>query len=667
MGQIVQPSLIPNNVDKNDMKFNIDLANTLAKSESHNKHLYRPNTYLHKWWARRCGTTFRSILKYLVEDDNKQDYYSSGGLEGKVILDPMMGGGTTLHEAIRLGANVIGADIDPIPVLQAKASLDQRVSIAQLEEKFHSFYEYLDKNIGELFATDCPECSGASSSKFTLYGIKKSCKCSEVTVVESFTLRHESDGSVISICDKCQVVYKDSHECKESIKTPKLVEKSNRSCLKCNEKYIEDQNVPLYQRYVPLVTVGQCKNHGLFFKNLSKKDQENLNRAKSIRNTINFGNLEEFKVVKGPKSKDLILRNIHSYTDLFSDRHTLYIYYSMKWLEEQTNEIIKLNFAMLISTSLEFNSMLCGYKGGGTRRPGAIRHVFAHHAYTFPFTSLENNPLFPDKRASGSLHLLFDTKILKGRLWAKSPTEIKLINTDTKSKAVKVGIDGELDGGIEVNRYQELSTGTNKFLLTQGSSTQLSIESNSIDFIVTDPPYYDSVQYSDLAAYFRVWLKKMLPNSADWDYDVSNSAVDSDGTGLTYEKLLGLIFSESHRVLKKDDGLLIFTFHHWDYKAWHSLSQALRFGSFKLVNKYVIHSENPSSVHIKNINSLSHDAILILAPVSSDKYYDWELPFMVNKEKSEDFTNDCANIMGWILNSTISSEEAKNLWKELLN
>jgi adenine-specific DNA methylase len=53
----------------------------------------------------------------------KQDRYAPGGLEGQIILDPMMGGGTTLHEAIRLGANVVGSDIDPIPVLQTRATL----------------------------------------------------------------------------------------------------------------------------------------------------------------------------------------------------------------------------------------------------------------------------------------------------------------------------------------------------------------------------------------------------------------------------------------------------------------------------------------------------------------------------------------------------------------
>jgi adenine-specific DNA methylase len=108
-----------------DKSFPEQEANELAHLESYNKHLFRPNTYLHKWWARRSGTTFRFILKQLVTEAKLRDYYAAGGLEGITILDPMMGGGTTLHEAIRLGANVIGYDLDPIPVLQARASMSQ--------------------------------------------------------------------------------------------------------------------------------------------------------------------------------------------------------------------------------------------------------------------------------------------------------------------------------------------------------------------------------------------------------------------------------------------------------------------------------------------------------------------------------------------------------------
>jgi len=89
-----------------DHAFPERFADELSRWEAFNKHLYRPNTYLHKWWARRCGSTFRAILKQLAPDPARRDYYAPGGLAGKVVLDPMMGGGTTLHEAIRLGASV---------------------------------------------------------------------------------------------------------------------------------------------------------------------------------------------------------------------------------------------------------------------------------------------------------------------------------------------------------------------------------------------------------------------------------------------------------------------------------------------------------------------------------------------------------------------------------
>ena len=95
----------------------------LSQREVFNKHLYHPNTCLHKWWARHCGSTFRAILKQFVNDEKQRDYYSPGGLEGRIVLDPIMGGSTTLHEAIQLRANIIGADIDPIPIAQARATL----------------------------------------------------------------------------------------------------------------------------------------------------------------------------------------------------------------------------------------------------------------------------------------------------------------------------------------------------------------------------------------------------------------------------------------------------------------------------------------------------------------------------------------------------------------
>ena len=39
------------------------------------------------------SSEFRAILKQFVPNREHQDYYIPGGLEGKIVLDPMMGGG----------------------------------------------------------------------------------------------------------------------------------------------------------------------------------------------------------------------------------------------------------------------------------------------------------------------------------------------------------------------------------------------------------------------------------------------------------------------------------------------------------------------------------------------------------------------------------------------
>ena len=58
-----------------DTHFDENFADEIAQLETYNKHIYRPNTYLHKWWARRCGSTFRYLLKQLVEDERMQTAY----------------------------------------------------------------------------------------------------------------------------------------------------------------------------------------------------------------------------------------------------------------------------------------------------------------------------------------------------------------------------------------------------------------------------------------------------------------------------------------------------------------------------------------------------------------------------------------------------------------
>jgi len=653
-----------------DTHFNEEFADAIAKLESYNKHLYRPNTYLHKWWARRCGSTFRLILKALVEDEAARDYYAPGGLDGKIILDPMMGGGTTLHEAIRLGASVIGADVDPIPVLQARASLSGGAT-AQLAQEFRRFHQSLRAQVGDHFRTTCPQCQRDVALWYVLYGLRRRCACGEALFVDSLTLRHNTDDSIFHLNPITHDVCRDDavfSRAEEGEKRP-LHERTHKTCPACHKPYRDILDAPYYQRYTPLAVSGHCPEHGLFFAAMRPDDWAAIRRADDLRPTIALP-AAEFAIGHGSKSRSLHERRIHSYLDLFSSRQLLYLAAAVDWLNRESAERGvrsaeqgRLNLALLVSTALEFNTLLCGYKGSGARRPGAIRHAFTYHAYSFPYTALENNPLY-GRRASGTLENLFHGRILRGRQWAQQPVERRPISG---RRSCAVPIPDEVDAGTEVMRFEELSDGRRRFLLIQGSSTELDLPDGSVDFIVTDPPYFDSVQYSDLAAFFRVWLRQLLPESDGWSYELDQSAVEptTNGSGEDYTAILSGIFAECARVLKTENGRLIFTYHHWNPKGWAALTLALKRAGFGLVNRYVVHAENLVSRHIVGQNALVHDVILVCAP-APEAAREWAAVTAVTLTDSYQFCYDCGSVLGWLLGAGLSEGEIESAWRELL-
>ncbi len=647
-----------------DSSFPEQQADELAQLESFNKHLYRPNTYLHKWWARRSGTTFRHILKQVVTDPHKMSFYSPGGLEGKIILDPMMGGGTTLHEAIRLGANCIGIDIDPVPVLQVRASL-QYLPLTEKQSVFKSFERGLRQAVGRFFMTHCPQCNDLCEIQYTLYALRRRCSCREVTLLDSFTLR-EDDSRPVNLCHTCrEPFYGRYHSCRfpgQSSEQPELLVREQPECALCKTRFRDILGVPLWMRYTPVVIVGSCARHGLFHKSLDSYDQKLVQQANEEFEHSTQLVFSQFTISGGPKSRDLLARNVNSYLDLFTRRQLLYIEQAIRLLANVPSEH-RLWLGLLVSTSLEFNSILCGYKGTEIRRPGAIRHVFSHHAYSFPYTALENNPLFTGC-TSGTLQRLFKDRIVKASEWASMPMERRIAN----GGASLVQVAGEIDGGEEGDLGSVLSGGTRRFCIMQSDAGSCELPEGCTDYVVTDPPYYDSVQYSDLSEFFRVWLRQLLPDSANWTYDPNSSAVAGSVSGKeAYGEALTRIWTNCYRALKRPHGRLIFTFHHWNPVAWAELTISLKKAGFILKNRFAIFSENPISVHIRNLRALKHDCILVLQPsFEQDAVPQWPAPDKIDLTDSRRFCLDCGAALGFYLQSCMTDAAIRQDWRRLL-
>jgi adenine-specific DNA methylase len=249
--------------------------------------------------------------------------------------------------------------------------------------------------------------------------------------------------------------------------------------------------------------------------------------------------------------------------------------------------------------------------------------------------------------------------------WASKPVERIIVD----GKPIQLTIKGETDCGQQVNSIHEVLGGTKRFYVTQADFRSFEIQENFVDYVVTDPPYYDSVQYSDLSTFFRVWLHQLLPDEADWHYDPRASAVAEEASkGQAYGRALSDIWRKCHKSLKKPDGRLIFTFHHWNPAAWAELTLSLQWAEFTLSSRFVVHSENPSSVHIHGLRSLTHDCIFVLKP-KNEKEHEikrWTKLECINTTDSYLFCADCGGVLGFLLESNLSEDEIRQTWQNLI-
>ena len=70
----------------------------------------------------------------------------------------------------------------------------------------------------------------------------------------------------------------------------------------------------------------------------------------------------------------------------------------------------------------------------------------------------------------------------------------------------------------KTEQFEELTSSKNSFLLFSDSISNIDIPENSIDAIVTDPPYGSNVQYLELSHFWYVWNKDIY-NQSEINFD----------------------------------------------------------------------------------------------------------------------------------------------------
>jgi len=180
--------------------------------------------------------------------------------------------------------------------------------------------------------------------------------------------------------------------------------------------------------------------------------------------------------------------------------------------------------------------------------------------------------------------------------WKKSPWELARIDDSSTIK----DDDGDSRVGNTVKIPCTDSVSTPAVIDSQSATDLAQHKDQTLDLVVTDPPFGGLLHYSELADYFYVWhrlvLKDRYPDKFAAEYTpktleaVANRARQPDDPDAFYQRILTDCWREAYRVLKPG-GILAFTFHHSEDDPWVRVLESLFDAGFYLEATYPIRSD----------------------------------------------------------------------------
>ena len=634
--------------------FPIERLNEIAKKEGNAK---KPIYQIHKWWARRLSSVFRSILltsfltEDITEDEFWKDYfYKKTDLKevlgySPIVLDPFMGGGTTVIEALRLGAKVIGIDINPVAWFVTKKEIEP-LDLKQFDEEFKNLKEKVGKNLKEYYKTKCPKCQikrmnrnyewnesdGYADIMYVFWVNKVKCLnpyCGkEVHLYPSFkiaTKKTKKEGINHTVfCPECHHIFQTKTDKKEVecpdcsfrfIPNQGYVSRGTYACQYCNQKYkvldsvkksgkIPDREMYAIEYY--------CKTHGRGYKPVDDFDKalfENAKEEFEKKKGELIGRLIPDQVIPdGYNTKQMKNFGYKYFYEMFNERQLLCLSMLLEEILKIEDENVREFMLLTFSSSLDWNNMFGQYNITARKN----QPLFGRHVY-WPLQMPSENNIWGTEYGSGPF-ITHIKKLKNGKKYCTNPSETTF---DSKGNTVKKYTDDLIIGSLSSD-FTEFTTVNKDTILKCHTSEDLSfIPEKSVNAVITDPPYYDNVMYSELADFFYIWLRLGLKSKYPWfraettrnKREIIKNEVQNKDENF-FLKGIKRVFTECNRVLK-DNGIFIFTFHHKETKAWASILHSVIVSGYYVSAIYPIHSETSAPTHILGMKSISYDTIIV--------------------------------------------------------
>ena len=253
---------------------------------------------------------------------------------------------------------------------------------------------------------------------------------------------------------------------------------------------------------------------------------------------------------------------------------------------EPWREALIANLALVNDRLADYSSAICSWHNSGEK----LRNTFGRFALPIVWDYTEVNPF---SNTSGNFlgALEWVGRFISHRLEFSEVTELPTVKSDSATNIV--------------GKY---------------------------DAIITDPPYYDAIPYSDLMDFFYVWLRRSthgLSSEIDaafseslgpkWDHDAADGELIDDASRFdgdkarskqNYEDGMARAFEQCHAALQPE-GRLVVVFANKSPDAWETLVAALIRSGFVVNGSWPIQTEMGNRTRAMSSAALSSSVWLV--------------------------------------------------------
>lgn len=553
-----------------------------------------------------------------------------------LVVDPFAGGGSIPLEALRVGADAFASDLNPVAVLLNKVVLEYIPKYGQMladeVRKWGAWIkEQAEKELAEFYPKDE---DGATP----------------IAYLWARTIRCESPGcgAVIPLMNQCTISKRRNVSVRFEVNKSQIntiivtgkatsdtgkgtVQNGSVTCPACNytmpaSRYRQrSKDGDLGEMHY--CTILSCEDGNRRYRNPTEKDvqafkgaQKHL--AKAMKGVVESAIPNEPLSATEPRRLNILYYGFRDWGSLFNERQKVlwlslsnllgraFVEISDKKSDPELAQAVSTLLGLSLSHLLQYNCNMSTWLSDG------MISVFIQSS-SIPMRAdyAEAYPLM-DKLVGGMQYQLDRLQEMLGQFIP--PLE------------------------------------STSGMVAHSSATQNVLPENSVDALVTDPPYYFAIPYAELSDFFYVWLKRFLgavhpaifqtsttPKAEEAIQNLPHSQAVGQKTREHFEERM---YESLHVGFQevKSSGISIVVFAHASTEGWESLLNALLRSGWIVTGSWPIDTEREGRMLASRQRTLASSVHLVCRPrkgldgVATELVGDWrdilsELPVRMHE------------------------------------